>query len=110
MEKLQAKAIRISFLAHRAPMNKSNNELKILKLIDYFNPFLANIPISCPLKTPENLSFSHVFRGHEMETVDRNGLKFKNCLLRKAYKAQHPKLSSVILKKEKLVLIMKHLA
>ena len=27
------------------------------------NPFLANVPILFPLKTPENLWFSGVFRG-----------------------------------------------
>ena len=28
-----------------------------------------------PLKTPENKTFSGVFRGYEMETLARNGLK-----------------------------------
>ena len=39
------------------------------------NPFLANVPISYPLKTPENLWFSGVFRGDEMGTLTRNGLR-----------------------------------
>ena len=39
------------------------------------NPFLANVPISYPLKTPENLWFSGVFRGYEMGTLTRNGLR-----------------------------------
>ena len=30
-----------------------------------FNPFLANAPILYPLKTPENLWFSGVFRGYK---------------------------------------------
>ena len=34
------------------------------------NPFLANVPISNPLKTPENL-----FRGHQMGKMTINGLK-----------------------------------
>ena len=28
-----------------------------------FNPYLANVPILYPLKTPENQRFSVVFRG-----------------------------------------------
>ena len=39
-----------------------------------FNPFLANVPILCPLKTPENFWFSGVFRGYKMGTLARNGL------------------------------------
>ena len=39
------------------------------------NPFLANVPILYPLKTPENQKFSGVFRGHKMGTLARNGLK-----------------------------------
>ena len=38
------------------------------------NPFLANIPILYPLKTPENLWFSGVFRRYEMGTLAKNGL------------------------------------
>ena len=40
------------------------------------NPFLANIPISYPLKTPENLWLSGVFRGNKMGTLSRNGLRW----------------------------------
>ena len=40
-----------------------------------FNAFLVNVPILHPLKTPENLRFSGVFRGYEMGTLARNGLK-----------------------------------
>ena len=39
-----------------------------------FNPFLANVPILYPLKTPENQRFSGVFRGYKMGTLARNGL------------------------------------
>ena len=43
-----------------------------------FNPFLANVPILCPLKIPENLPenfcFSGIFRGYEMGALDRNWL------------------------------------
>ena len=38
-----------------------------------FNPFLTNVPILYPLKTPENQRFSGVFRGYKMETLARNG-------------------------------------
>ena len=37
-------------------------------------PFLANVPILYPLKTPENLFFSGAFRGYQMGTLARNGL------------------------------------
>ena len=36
---------------------------KWLKAIATFNPLLANIPILCPLKKPENQRFHRVFRG-----------------------------------------------
>ena len=39
------------------------------------NPFLANIPILYPLKTPENQRLSGVFRGYKMQTLARNGLR-----------------------------------
>ena len=39
------------------------------------NSFLANVLILYLLKTPENLWFSHVFRGYEMGTLARNRLK-----------------------------------
>ena len=35
----------------------------------------ANVHILCPLKTPENLWFSGVFRGYKMQTSAGNGLK-----------------------------------
>ena len=38
------------------------------------NPFLANVPILYPLKTPENLWFSGVFKGYKMGTLARYGL------------------------------------
>ena len=44
--------------------------------VSYFlNPFLANVSILYPLKTPENLWFSGVFRGYKMGTLARNGLR-----------------------------------
>ena len=39
------------------------------------NPLLANVSILYPLKIPENQRFFGVFRGYEMETFARNGLK-----------------------------------
>ena len=41
-----------------------------------FNPFLANVPILYPLKTPENQKFSGVFMGYKMGTLAKNGLIF----------------------------------
>ena len=38
------------------------------------NPFLPNVPILYPLKIPENLWFSGVFRGCKMGPLARNGL------------------------------------
>ena len=43
------------------------------------NPFPANVPIIYPVKTPENLWFSCVFRGYKMGTLAGNGLE--KCLL-----------------------------
>ena len=42
------------------------------------NPFLANVPILYPLRTPENFWFSGVFRGYKMGTLARNGLRCGN--------------------------------
>ena len=44
------------------------------------NPFLANVPILYPLKTPENQRFSGVFRWYKMGTLVRIGLiKLQPC-------------------------------
>ena len=40
----------------------------------FFKPFLANVSILYPLKTPENLWFSGIFRGYKMGLLARNGL------------------------------------
>ena len=37
-------------------------------------PFLANVPILYPLKTPENQRFSSVFRRYKIGTLARNEL------------------------------------
>ena len=39
------------------------------------NPFLVNIHIIYPLKTPKNLWFSGVFRRYKMRALTRNKLK-----------------------------------
>ena len=44
------------------------------KAITYRNPFLADVPILYPLKTPENLWFSGVFEGYKMGTLPKNTL------------------------------------
>ena len=43
-------------------------------LICLINRFLANVLILYPLKTPENLWFSGVFRGYKMGALARNRL------------------------------------
>ena len=40
-----------------------------------FNSFLANAPILYPLKTPENLWLSGIFKGYKMRTLAINGKK-----------------------------------
>ena len=47
---------------------------KFLRYVVEINPFLANIPILYSLKTPENQSFSGVFRGYKMGTLTENRL------------------------------------
>ena len=51
-----------------------DNGAKWVQSLYVINTFLANVPISFPLKTPENLWLSGVFRGNEIRTVGRNGL------------------------------------
>ena len=51
-----------------------DNGAKWVQSLYVINPFLANVPISFPLKTPENLWLSGVFRGNEIRTLGRNGL------------------------------------
>ena len=45
------------------------------RIVSSINPFLAKVPILYPLKTPENLWFSGVFRGYKIGTLARNGLR-----------------------------------
>ena len=47
--------------------------MKVSRML-IFNLFLANFPILYPLKTPENLWFSGVFRGFKMGILARNGV------------------------------------
>ena len=48
---------------------------KINLVINFqLKPFLANVLILYPLKTPENRWFFGVFRGYKMGTLARNGL------------------------------------
>ena len=44
--------------------------------IQLFNPFSTNVPLLYPLKTTENLLFSHVFRGYRSGTLIENGLRY----------------------------------
>ena len=47
----------------------------------HINPFLANVPALYPLKTPENIWFSGVFRGYKMGKLTSNGLKASGKML-----------------------------
>ena len=51
---------------------------KYLQKITFFNTFLTNVPILYPLKMPENVWFSRVFRGYQMvywpEWVDQEAM------------------------------------
>ena len=49
--------------------------VRVVRTKGYSNPFLANVAILYPLKTPENLSFCGVFRWHKVGTFARNGLR-----------------------------------
>ena len=40
-----------------------------------YNPFLANVPISYPLRKPENLWFSSFLRGYQMGILSKNKVK-----------------------------------
>ena len=54
------------------------------------NPFLVNVSILYPLKTPETQRFSGVFMGYKIETLVRNGLNTKNFLVfSKGIKRKH---------------------
>ena len=48
--------------------------LILLRVNLFINLFLANVLILYPLKNPENLRFSGIFRGYKMETLARNVL------------------------------------
>ena len=37
-----------------------------------FNQFLADVPITYPLKSPENYRFSSIFKGYSVWTLARN--------------------------------------
>ena len=49
--------------------------------MDYLNPFLADDPILYPLKTPQKLYFSGVFKGYKMGTLLRDGPSTINFVL-----------------------------
>ena len=40
----------------------------------HINPFLASVPILCPLKTPGKQKASGVFREYKMRRMAQNGL------------------------------------
>ena len=63
----------IIFIVHLFTVDKKRVQTIFLKKL--INPFLANVPILHPLKTPENRRFAGVFSGCKMGTLARNGLK-----------------------------------
>ena len=58
----------------------------------WFYSFLANVPISYSLKTPENQMFFGVFKGHKMGTLLKNGLNTLVTLLKVALLSLHPRI------------------
>ena len=60
---------------------KKERKKVLKKALRSIKPFLANVPILYPLKTPENPRFSGVFRAYKMGTLARNGLEtyFEKC-------------------------------
>ena len=63
--------------------------------MQFFNLLLANIPILCPLKTPENLWFSGVFGGYKIGTLASNGLNQKKEKFRKYREKKKDKIENV---------------
>ena len=59
---------------HKAYLHQTSSELNALYDKCVLNPFLVNVSILYPLKTPENQRFSGVFWGHKMGTLTKNGL------------------------------------
>ena len=51
---------------------KLQKSTSLLPIIYKLTPFLTNISILCPLKTPEKQRFSGVFRGYEPGTLVRD--------------------------------------
>ena len=45
--------------------------------VPFINTYLDNVPILDPLKTPEKLWFSGVFREYKMGTLAKNGISSK---------------------------------
>ena len=54
--------------------SKIKARLNVPIFLDH-NPSLANVPISYPLETPEDLCYSVVFRGYKMRTSATNNIK-----------------------------------
>lgn len=49
--------------------------IKTSEQLHLISPLLANVPISYPLTTPENQTFSGIFRGHKVGILTINGLR-----------------------------------
>ena len=59
-------------------MSYANHVMRVylLRTSTLINPCLANVSILYPLKTPENLWYSGIFRGYKMEKLARYELNW----------------------------------
>ena len=68
----------VSVWMYKVPCSFGQHFKKSFRAEFFINPFLANVPILYPLKTPENQRFSGVFKGFKMGTFARNALKLED--------------------------------
>ena len=64
-----------TFLNYFKNRNLRNQKVRKFKKSGQTNPFLANVPILYPLKTPEKQRFSNVFKRYKLGTLARYGLR-----------------------------------
>ena len=75
--------------------------------MNWVSPLLANVPILYPLKTLENLWFSGSFRGYEIGTLARNGLRQCSDCINEAFRGNIRILPSVHTSKHCLTICFK---
>ena len=77
-EKLPAALLQVQKNIVKARLQNQDKLLFIRQVFIYYvgraciNPFLANVPVLYPLKTPGNQKLSCIFRGYKMGTLARN--------------------------------------